>query len=434
MKESTMINGILQMYGAITAFILLAGHFFRKRQRALKNQCFYWMVFADMSMMFFGGLSYLLSTEENYPLNLMSLLSTVNYFALLGLYCLYIYFLVREYREISALPVIIAIGFCVAGGIGWGISSYNNMFYTDAGRSMAARSTMYWVGQVFGLVPIFIGLILLGMSLKYLGKVTVAILSTVMLFPLLVQYIPASPDVQFRYPATTCSLFLCYATLQMEEERKGIELETTLLEARLFLLRSQLKPHFLNNVLTTIYYLCDKDPEGAAEAMNYLSDYLETNLQDTGQYGEIPFTEELNQLKSYLYLEKLRFGDRLTVNMDIRFRDFTLPSMTLQPIVENSVKHGVSRKVDGGTVTIHTEKKENMVEIIVSDNGVGFENKAGTGKDRRENTDTRDSEQGYLHLGLRNVEERLRVISGGTLRVDSTRGTGTTVTIRIPKA
>ena len=191
-------------------------------------------------------------------------------------------------------------------------------------------------------------------------------------------------------------------------------------EQRVQLMLSQIKPHFLYNALGAVEELCDVDPQAAKEATTLFEKYLRGNMSAISSAGPVPFIKELEHTKMYLEIEKLRFEDALQIQYDIACTDFFLPSLTLEPIVENAVKHGVRGTEDGrGTVTITTRRAENCVEISVIDDGPGFDPAVLAD----------DSE---THVGLRNVRERLQNVCGGTMRIESGKRIGTTVTLQIP--
>ena len=197
-------------------------------------------------------------------------------------------------------------------------------------------------------------------------------------------------------------------------------LEKKLAESRISIMLSQIQPHFLYNALAVISRLCDKDPAKAKKATISFSDYLRGNMSLLESAEPIPFQNELNHTISFLNLEKAMYGEALTVIYDIQALYFKLPALTLQPIVENAVKHGIGKKEGGGTVTICTDETEREFLVTVSDNGAGFEQ-------------DKIMDDGEQHVGLNNVRFRLSVQCGGSLEIVSMPGAGTTVTIIIPK-
>ena len=134
----------------------------------------------------------------------------------------------------------------------------------------------------------------------------------------------------------------------------------------------------------------------------------------------IPFEEELHHVESYLNLEKLRYGERLQVIYDVASTDFAIPALTVQPLVENAVKHGIGKKKSGGVITIMTRETPEAYVITVTDTGVGYD-------------PAKPKQDGQPHLGLKSVRDRLTTMSGGRLEVASVPDQGTTVTIAIPK-
>jgi signal transduction histidine kinase len=190
---------------------------------------------------------------------------------------------------------------------------------------------------------------------------------------------------------------------------------------KLDILQAQIQPHFLFNSLTTIKQLCVKDPEKASEAIETFIVYLRHNMDSLTAEKPIDFSRELEHVKGYLELQKLRFGDDLCVKYDLEYTNFKISTLTLQPIVENAVTYGVRKSENGqGTVIIRTKKTGDTVEVIVEDDGPGF-----VPEDVK---DTRNKE----HIGIINVRERVENIAGGELIIDSEIGKGTKAIIKLP--
>lgn len=184
---------------------------------------------------------------------------------------------------------------------------------------------------------------------------------------------------------------------------------------------SQIQPHFLYNTLSAIQSLCRSDPAKAEEAVVLFSRYLRGNMDSITQTDTIPFSSELEHTRLYLQLEKLRYEDALQVSYDLACLDFRIPTLTLQPLAENAVRHGVRGKISGcGSVTISSRETDEYYSITVCDDGPGFS---------PENT----ASDGRPHIGLTNVRERLARVCGGRLEIESQPGHGTKVTILIPK-
>lgn len=212
-------------------------------------------------------------------------------------------------------------------------------------------------------------------------------------------------------------LGLCSA-YYLEQNQRFAQQELELQTARAALVLSQIQPHFLFNSMTAVMDLCDTDPREAKSALQELSDYLHYKISALSGNFLVSFPEDLEFLQNYLKLEKRRFGDRLKVEYDIGTRDFRLPLLTLQPLAENAIRHGLSKKPGGGTIRIITRQVAEYISILVEDDGVGFDTSAS-------------QETPGTHVGLSNVRTRLIILCGGTLTVRSMPGAGTTVEITI---
>lgn len=199
------------------------------------------------------------------------------------------------------------------------------------------------------------------------------------------------------------------------------KLEKELEESRIAIMLSQIQPHFIFNVLGTIRGLCREDPEQAWICLGDFSNYLRANMNALTNEKSISFAMELAHVETYLRLEQMRMGEKLNVVYDIQEKDFFIPPLMLQPLVENAVKHGLFYKADGGTVTVHSVREKGSIVLSVHDDGIGFEAAA-------QEADFHQRE----HHGLDNVRSRVEKMLGGSLRIDSHPERGTTVTLEFP--
>lgn len=187
---------------------------------------------------------------------------------------------------------------------------------------------------------------------------------------------------------------------------------------------SQITPHFLYNTLNTIIGLSYKDQEKTREALEHLATYFRAKLDVRKQHSLVSLEDEVELVKSYLAIEKMRFGERLNIvyNIDETIETY-IPTMTIQPLVENAVHHGISKKPDGGTIRLTIEKEQNIVKITIEDNGVGIpqekQQKLLSGKNER--------------LGFTNPFNKLSLIKEASFQLESEEGKGTKITIRIPE-
>ena len=178
----------------------------------------------------------------------------------------------------------------------------------------------------------------------------------------------------------------------------------------------QMRPHFISNTIMGIYYLCDRDPQKAKQVTLDFNTYLRRNFNAIASEDTIPFTSELEHTCTYLAVEQAQFEDDLVPSFDTPHTLFRLPPLTLQPIVENAVKHGMSATKDPLHICITTRKTDSASEITVEDDGTGY-------------VRPDDSEP---HLALDNIRQRLSWMCGGELTISQREGGGTMVKVTIP--
>ena len=191
----------------------------------------------------------------------------------------------------------------------------------------------------------------------------------------------------------------------------------------------QMRPHFIYNTLMSIYYLCGQDPEKAQEVILDFSSYLRKNFTAIATENLIPFTDELEHTRAYLAVEEARFEDLLSVEFDTPFINFRLPTLTLQPVVENAVKHGMDPESDPLHIKVMTRETDRDHLVIVEDNGEGFSDDQDA---QAVNTAAAADGEG-AHIAISNIRERLESSCGGSLDISAREGGGTIVTIKIPK-
>lgn len=206
--------------------------------------------------------------------------------------------------------------------------------------------------------------------------------------------------------------------ININEIKNARKLEVELAQNRIAIAISQIQPHFLYNSLTAIKQLCVIDPDRAEQAVGDFAGFLRENLDSLSSSSLISFQKELNHIRNYLALEQLRFGNRLKVHYDIQVSNFDLPSLSIQPMVENAVRYGVTKKSEGGTITISTKETEAGILITIADDGAGFDM-------------YHKKEDGRSHIGIDNVKNRLKAQCNGELTIESQLGRGTVVTILI---
>ena len=246
-----------------------------------------------------------------------------------------------------------------------------------------------------------------------------------LLLDILDQFIHLAGERFFNYGlAITMAYQIVSLILDLHKQYKEAiryqQVQKELYEAKVSVMISQIQPHFMYNALTSIAMMCQIDPDTAQEATVTFADYLRGNMDSLKQTKPVPFETELEHLKKYLYIEKLRFANLLNIEYDIQTTGFYLPLLSIQPLVENAVKHGVGMKEDGGTVKISTRETETSYEVVIEDDGVGF--------DVNEQKD-----DGRSHVGMENTKKRLHDMCGAQVVITSVIGEGTTARVILPK-
>ena len=212
-------------------------------------------------------------------------------------------------------------------------------------------------------------------------------------------------------------------TRELELQRSRLEAEKNMVEAelkesRVAIMLSQIQPHFIYNTLGTIERMCLKNPEKAFELVRNFSLYLRGNFRELDSVTPIRFAEELKHVEYYVNIEKVRFPD-MNIEYDVETTDFVLPALSVQPLVENAIKHGLMRLETGGTVLVRSYETDTHFCVEVKDDGVGF--------------DTKLPIEEKTHVGLRNIRGRLKAMVNGELIIESQINTGTRAVILIPK-
>ena len=305
------------------------------------------------------------------------------------------------FRVMCILSLIICIGY-EFWGYAYSVNEYGHWHRTEITE----------MGLVYLFFPIlsFLAIILLTFFAKSSAKINRAAFFVYTLFPVagvIIDYV--FHGISLTYVGFAVSILVIYTSIYLTRQKQ--------LEAqRNALMLSQINPHFVYNTLSTIAAMCDTSPKQAKYLTIDFSQYLRRNIGSLTSEELIPFEQEMEHVACYLKIEKARFRERLNVIDSTQCKDFSVPPLTVQPLVENAIKHGITKKANGGTIKITTFEEDTHYVIEIIDDGVGF-----------------DSETTEMHVGIQNVQNRLAATCRGTVTIKSTLGVGTRVTIEIPK-
>ena len=424
MDELIYANIRLDIFSIVLSVLPIVYLISNHRYRQKLNQYFLGVCISNILMIAGDLPDWLLPTAAEIPEKwILSAASAVYYIAS----AFVLYFFIRyimEYLQLTGrakkICLLYALFLCSVQVIFAAISPFTgSIFYvTDDGYQ---RGPLFLISQ---LVPLLCYMLFMALVLIYRKK----LLPREVVFFLLYIFIPlgsgaaqmAVRGIAVVNAGVTIATLIILMNVQFEHEVTIKEQEKELAERRIDIMLSQIQPHFLYNSLAAIHHLCETDPETAKKAIRKFSEFLRGNMDSLKNREPIPFGAELNHAMNYLYLEQQRFGDKLQVIYQIQTEDFLIPPLTLQPLVENAVQHGILNRKNGGTVIICTEETDEHAVVTVADNGVGIENAKG-----------RPSLGEHSHIGISNVRSRLEEMVEGSLEIESS-DRGTTVTIRIP--
>ena len=213
------------------------------------------------------------------------------------------------------------------------------------------------------------------------------------------------------------SALAMYGLILSDQIERYLHQQREIADQRASIAVLQMRPHFIYNTLMAIYSLCNQDPQKARQVTMDFTNYLRKNFNAVASENPIPFSAELEHTRAYLAVEQAQFEEMLLVEYDVLFTNFRVPPLTLQPIVENAVKHGMNPYAGPLHVRIQTRHTDSGSVITVEDTGPGFEKRKS------------DVEP---HIALDNIRERLEMMCRGTLEIAPRDGGGTMVTVTIP--
>ena len=424
------LNFYLQFFAAFSMLIVFEGNIRSTSVSSRSRKLFLNMLISDILMLFSGALdNYIIYNtrfhEEHKLLEaFLSGTSDISYFCVLAYFILYLDAYSREEDRIS-LPAMIGSIISVIYGIFWFITDYVGGIYIQDADSIT-HGSLYILGQVGGYVTGILSVVILIRRWKdfnrreRLGFVMFIFVPLIgSLFKSILKDITAMPLL------VTISIVFIHSFIQTNREMLLKQQQADLARMQADLVTNRLKPHFIYNALNTIYALCDLSTEETKNAISLFAGYLRTALVDIDARRLIPFEKEIEDVHNYLEIEKLRFGKKIDIEYDIRTVDFQIPPLALMTVVENAVNYAVEKRPDGGKITITSDKNENGYTVTVKDNGDGFDTSCLS------LTELKTDDKERRHVGLYSTSYRLKNMCSGSLKIDSSPGMGTVVTLEI---
>ena len=427
------INVTLQLFGSVLSLMIIFCLFIGGNAKTKTGRLYVLLLILNMGGLLFDALAYMFR-GKTYPfayfgVRASNFLAFCCFCAFATAFLSYLNQFVSAKKPGACRPYMMISGcVCASYLVLYVVNLFVPIFYYIDSSNIYMRTPLYGLTMIPAFWNMLLTVIILIKHKDILTKSQITVFGIYVALPMIA--LPVQIFVyglNFSSITTTLVVVIMLLFLQTEQTRLLLKEEKEVAEAKLALqesnnslVLSQIQPHFLYNALTSIYRLCDVKPEAAKEAVSNFSKYLRGNLDSIKQTKMISFADELKHLQAYLSLEKIRYDDDLDIKYDIKTTEFFIPPLTVQPLVENAVNHGISDLPGGGLVTISTEEKRDYYEIRVSDNGVGFD----PGKIPID---------GRSHVGIANVQSRLNIMCHGTLDIKSAPGDGTVAIIQIPK-
>ena len=415
-----MINGAPSFLCAVFALLLMSSLALSPtlRRRPASRPALLMLIFVFISLSM-DAVSFFCFEENRDLFNLFLTTANVSAFFTEWFFGLFFVSQVRVSKLLKR-SILAAIGaLCLIGSVLYIINGIHPFFF-DFKKYEYLPATGYWIYSTFSYLFFVGSAVLLLFNAEHISLRDKIIPISTIFFPLLSvlsdSLLPGlyAWDILVFMAVATNYVHLMFVIVESAEQ-KIERLELKRVRATI----ERIKPHYIYNVLSSIYYLCDTDAKLAQEAIGIFSDYLRDVLEVMETDTLISFEHELRTVQNYLELEQMRFGDKLRVRYDVEVKDFLLPPFTVQPLVENAVKHGVARSDAVGEILISTRETEDAYYVSVRDTCGGF--------------DTEAPDDGARHSGTAYIRKILAETVGGSLKIKSTPGVGTTAAIRLPK-
>lgn len=300
------------------------------------------------------------------------------------------------------------------------INIFTGIFFTaEYGKYIRSNTMIISQGYQFVMLAIVFLFTLINKKLVLREKIAFACYCLLPLVAIILQNL--FEGYAIAYASIIVSIEILFFFVNVSKNIQLAEEQEKNKEAQIRIMMSQIQPHFVYNSLSAISTLITLDPERAQKALDDFTEYLRHNISSLTETKLIPFEDELKHIKTYVSLEQVRFNERVNVIYDINVRDFDVPPLSVQPIVENAIKHGILKKVEGGTVNFKTYETSEAYVIEVSDDGVGF-NMEDVAFDSNK------------HFGLNNIKHRIKSMCNGELQITSEIGKGTKAVIYFYKS
>ena len=423
-----LLNAIVDFFAALVIFLIMVGCIVIYNRSNKNIRAMLELLSNVFVMVLFAALTFIYTPEKDTNLNYFFMtFFTFQIYGSMFHMTRYVLKVTRTYEKddkprnvykiLKNTSLIVSVIACVTSFV---VTRFQAFVVEDA-VGIEFNLMPYIVSVAFVWIISGINLALAIIGRKSLGKVNVAIFIFCIILPLLSDFIFPVYLMPSSRPLMICvSMIILYLVQYISRDIAYHRNEAEVSRMRTQMLISVVQPHFIYNVLNSIYYIAGRDPELTKKSISAFSDYLRGNMDYMNYDKAILFEDELSHLKSYFELMAVRYDDRVKLELELREIDFSIPPMTLQPLVENSIKYGVKHVKGDLIVKIKSYNDNGVITVVVEDNGPGYHPDVIT-------------DERSAHNGIENVRARVKSICGGSVTVTNIELTGTAVIIRLGK-
>ena len=420
MTTYSIFNSTVCIFGILILTIHVVNLLSKPERRQDDKALLYFFIFTIIHFATYLAFTLI---KENYTSNAFVITFYTIFYTFNNLEVLLLFYYSRAYIDVGAdtkkvLSIINIVMFTIFVLLDI-VNIFTGIFFTaENGVYLRSKTMIISQGYQFIMFTIIVVVSILNKKLNIREKIAFCLYCVLPLIAIVIQNIYKGYAIGYASIIVAIEVLFLFLSVQRDIELAKEEEKNK--DAQIKIMLSQIKPHFVYNSLSAISTLITIDSQKAQEELDRFTNYLRANLSSLTDTKGILFSDELKHIETYVELEKMRFKDRINVVYDIGAKDFVIPPLTIQPIVENAIKHGVLKKLEGGTVTIKTQEVPTAYIIEITDDGVGF---------KMEDVDF-DSNQ---HFGMNNIKYRLKTMCDADVVIDSEVGKGTKIRVVIYK-
>lgn len=419
MENNAVFNATVCLIGFLILLVHIVNTLIKKNRRKDENALLYFLLFTALHFATYFAFTFIRSTYTSDAFvkgfyTFFYIANNIEVFLLFIYMQQYVEIKPKTAKTLQIINISVLLVFIILDIINIFVPMF---FYAENGVYIRKPTMFLSQGYQFLMLAIVFFVTALHKKLPPREKVAFACYCLLPLIAIIFQNV--FKGYAIAYLSIIIATEVLFFFLNVEKNLKLAKEEEKLKDAQIRIMLSQIQPHFIYNSLSSISTLIQIDPDKAQKALDDFTEYLRLNLSSITESRLIPFEDELRHIKTFVALEELRFPKRVKVIYELDLTDFYVPPLSIQPLVENAIKHGILKKIEGGVVRIKTYEKEDGIVVQVEDDGVGF------------NMSDIDFSSNR-HFGLQNIEYRISKSCGGELHIESEINKGTKATALFP--